>query len=65
LDRIDRNIEQVVESVVEGNRQLLIAEERQKSGRAAKCIRLLWAMIFLNILWIVFKTWLFMPSSKE
>ena len=50
LDRIDYNIENVQTATREANKELLKAEETQKSSRIQKCILALVAFIVLNIL---------------
>merc|ERR1711920_1118541 len=49
LDRIDYNIEQVVEQSKDANIQLAKAEKSQKSNRAMKCIILL---VIINLILI-------------
>lgn len=49
LDRIDFNIEQVVDQSIEANKQLQKAEKTQKSARAMKCILFL---VMINLMLI-------------
>mmetsp|Transcript_9305 Transcript_9305/g.12027 ORF Transcript_9305/g.12027 Transcript_9305/m.12027 type:complete len:231 (-) Transcript_9305:1472-2164(-) len=51
LDRIDYNMEAVVEQTKEGIRQLEKAEEAQKSGRPMKCI--IFLLILISILTLI------------
>lgn len=55
LDRIDFNMEQVVEHTKEGLGQLAKAEKHQKSARPIKCIALLLFLIAVMITILVFK----------
>jgi syntaxin 16 len=55
LDRIDYNMEQVVEHTREGISQLLVAEESQKSATGIKCIVILVLLICLCILILYYK----------
>jgi syntaxin 16 len=55
LDRIDFNMEQVVEHTKEGVHQLVRAEENQKSAKATRCIVCLLCAIFVMILILVIK----------
>merc|ERR1712039_659451 len=50
LDRIDYNIEQVVDGVSTANEQIRRTEKSQKSNRAMKCIILL---VIINLILIV------------
>jgi len=50
LDRIDYNMENVVHDTKEANKELVKAEEAQKSARVQKCILALVAFIILNLL---------------
>ena len=50
LDRIDYNMENVVHDTNEANKELVKAEEAQKSARVQKCILALVAFIILNLL---------------
>lgn len=50
LDRIDYNMEHVVHDTKEANKELVKAEEAQKSARVQKCILALIAFIILNLL---------------
>ena len=50
LDRIDYNIENVAKDTREANKELVKAEETQKSSRLQKCILILVAFIVLNLL---------------
>merc|ERR1711862_26196 len=50
LDRIDYNIEQVVEQSKDANRELVLAEKNQKNNRAMKCI---FALVIANMILIV------------
>lgn len=55
LDRIDYNMEMVVERTKEGNKELTIAEKHQKSSRPLKCMAFLVFMIIIMIIILVFK----------
>lgn len=55
LDRIDFNMEQVVEHTKEGVHQLVRAEENQKSAKATKCIIFLLIAIFVMIVILFLK----------
>ncbi|GAB5030018.1 qa-syp4 tlg2p syntaxin 16-type [Nannochloropsis oceanica] len=55
LDRIDFNMEQVVEHTKEGVHQLVRAEENQKSAKATRCIVCLLCAIFVMILILIIK----------
>ncbi|TMW58716.1 hypothetical protein Poli38472_010275 [Pythium oligandrum] len=55
LDRIDYNMEQVVEQTEKGLVELEKAEEMQKSSRPMKCIGLLLVLIFLMTVILVLK----------
>mmetsp|Transcript_30565 Transcript_30565/g.48056 ORF Transcript_30565/g.48056 Transcript_30565/m.48056 type:complete len:191 (+) Transcript_30565:398-970(+) len=55
LDRIDYNMELVVESTKEGITQLEKAEKNQKSARPLKCIAFLVAMIVLMLVLLIMK----------
>jgi syntaxin 16 len=55
LDRIDFNMEQVVEHTAEGVSQLRQAEEKQKSAMPIKCIALLLILIAIMIVILVLK----------
>lgn len=55
LDRIDYNMEAVVEQTKEGIRQLEKAEEAQKSGRPMKCIIFLLILIAVLTLILILK----------
>jgi syntaxin 16 len=50
LDRIDHNIGNVQENTKQATVQLRKAEEQQRQGSAMKCIFILLALIFLNLL---------------
>lgn len=50
LDRIDYNMENVVKDTQNANKELVKAEETQKSSRIQKCILALVAFIVLNLL---------------
>ena len=50
LDRIDYNMENVVKDLKQANKELVKAEETQKSSRVQKCILMLVAFIVLNLL---------------
>ncbi len=55
LDRIDFNMEQVVESTAVGVEQLRQAEEKQKSATPQKCIMVLLGLCFIMITILIFK----------
>ncbi|PFH38196.1 SNARE domain-containing protein [Besnoitia besnoiti] len=55
LDRIDYNVEQVLENTTQANVQLRKAEENQRSGRAAKCIMFLVITIFFLLVLLIMK----------
>lgn len=55
LDRIDFNMEQVVEHTKEGVHQLVRAEENQKSAKATRCIVCLLCSIFVMVLTLIIK----------
>lgn len=55
LDRIDYNMEQVVEQTEKGLVELEKAEQIQKSSRPMKCIGLLLGLIFIMTLLLVLK----------
>ena len=55
LDRIDYNMEAVVEHTREGIQQLEKAETHQKSARPLKCIVFLLALIALLLLILIWK----------
>ncbi|GMH63716.1 hypothetical protein TrST_g12034 [Triparma strigata] len=55
LDRIDFNMEQVVEHTKEGIKQLEKAEEHQKSARPIKCIACLLIMIAVMLTILILK----------
>ena len=55
LDRIDFNMEQVVEHVEEGIKQLEKAEEYQKSARPKWCIAILLFLITCLLVFLVLK----------
>lgn len=55
LDRIDYNMEQVVEQTEKGIDELEKADVSQKNSRPIKCIGLLLAMIFIMIVLLVLK----------
>eukprot|EP01138_Halocafeteria_seosinensis_P005030 gb/GECG01005143.1/.p1 GENE.gb/GECG01005143.1/~~gb/GECG01005143.1/.p1 ORF type:complete len:340 (+),score=59.28 gb/GECG01005143.1/:1-1020(+) len=55
LDRIDYNMEQVVESTRQGMEQLDKAESSQKSARPMKCILFLMFLIIILTIWLVVK----------
>lgn len=55
LDRIDYNMEQVVEQTEKGIVELEQAEKIQKSNRPAKCIGLLLVLIFIMTLLLILK----------
>ena len=55
LDRIDFNMEQVVEHTKEGVHQLVRAEENQKSAKATRCIICLLCAIFVMVLILIIK----------
>lgn len=55
LDRIDYNMEQVVERTSQGVTQLMKAEENQKSSTSFRCIVILLVLIFLMLLILIFK----------
>ena len=52
LDRIDYNMENVVKDTAQANKELVKADETQKSSRIQKCILALVAFIILNLLLI-------------
>ncbi|KAF1772099.1 Syntaxin-16 [Phytophthora cactorum] len=62
LDRIDYNMEQVVEQTEKGIEELEKAEETQKNSRPVKCIGLLLVMIFVMTVLLVLKHSLCNPS---
>jgi len=53
LDRIDYNIERVVDQSMEANKQLKKAEDKQKSYRAMKCIL---ALVIINMILTIILT---------
>ena len=55
MDRIDFNMEQVVEHTKEGLKQLDKAEQHQKSARPIKCIMLLLFLISIMLTALVLK----------
>ncbi|CBZ55977.1 CBR-SYN-16 protein, related [Neospora caninum Liverpool] len=55
LDRIDYNVEQVLQNTTQANVQLRKAEENQRSGRAAKCIVFLVITIFFLLVLLIMK----------
>ena len=55
LDRIDFNMEQVVEHTKEGIKQLEKAEQHQKSARPLKCIGCLLVMIAVMLTILILK----------
>ena len=55
LDRIDYNMEQVVEQTEKGIDELEKAEATQKNSRPMKCISMLLGMIFLMTVLLVLK----------
>merc|ERR1712094_108915 len=55
LDRIDYNMEQVVEHAKAGVKQLQKAEEYQKSARPKWCIAILLVLITILMIWIIVK----------
>ncbi|GMF64542.1 unnamed protein product [Phytophthora lilii] len=55
LDRIDYNMEQVVEQTEKGIEELEKAEQTQKNSRPMKCIGLLLIMIFIMTVLLVLK----------
>ncbi|CAH0479249.1 unnamed protein product [Peronospora belbahrii] len=55
LDRIDYNMEQVVEQTEKGIEELEKAEKTQKNSRPMKCIGLLLVMIFIMTVLLVLK----------
>ncbi|KAG5177676.1 soluble NSF attachment protein receptor [Tribonema minus] len=55
LDRIDYNMEQVVEHTKEGVVQLQKAEEHQKSAMPLKCIAVLVFLIFVMVIVLILK----------
>ncbi len=55
LDRIDYNMETVVESTKEGISQLEKAEKSQKNARPMKCIMCLSITIFILLLILILK----------
>ncbi len=55
LDRIDFNMEQVVESTTVGVEQLREAEEKQKNATPRKCIAVLLILITIMSIILVFK----------
>jgi syntaxin 16 len=50
LDRIDYNMENVAKDTAAANKELVRADETQKSGRVQKCLLALIAFIILNLL---------------
>ncbi|KFG46692.1 SNARE domain-containing protein [Toxoplasma gondii GAB2-2007-GAL-DOM2] len=55
LDRIDYNVEQVLQNTAQANVQLRKAEENQRSGRAAQCIVFLVITIFFLLVLLIMK----------
>lgn len=55
LDRIDYNMEQVVEQTEKGIVELEKAEATQKNNRPMKCIGLLLVLIFIMTLLLILK----------
>lgn len=55
LDRIDYNMEQVVDTTKKGMEQLDKAEASQKSARPMKCILFLMLLIIVLTIWLVIK----------
>lgn len=55
LDRIDYNMEQVVERTTTGVKELEIAEKIQKNNRPVKCILILLGLIFFFLILLVEK----------
>ena len=55
LDRIDYNMENVARDTATANKELVKADETQKSGRVQKCILALIAFIIFNLLIITFR----------
>ncbi|RLN44006.1 hypothetical protein BBJ28_00009726 [Nothophytophthora sp. Chile5] len=62
LDRIDYNMEQVVEQTEKGIEELEKAEKTQKNSRPMKCIGLLLVMIFVMTLLLVLKHSMFLTD---
>ncbi|RLN89601.1 hypothetical protein BBJ28_00011587, partial [Nothophytophthora sp. Chile5] len=62
LDRIDYNMEQVVEQTEKGIEELEKAEKTQKNSRPMKCIGLLLVMIFVMTLLLVLKHSIFLTG---
>jgi len=56
LDRIDHNMEQAVEHSKQGVKELIKAEEYQKSARPIKCMALLMVLIVVCVIIIIAKT---------
>lgn len=56
LDRIDYNIEQTVERVQDGVKQLVVAEKYQKSARPICCMAILMVLIVICVIIIAVKT---------
>jgi len=57
LDRIDYNMEAVVEHTREGIQQLEKAEKQQKSARPLKCIMCLLSTIAVLLILLILKHW--------
>ena len=55
LDRIDYNMETVVETTRRGNMELETAEKYQKSNRASKCITILVVLILVFMVILAMK----------
>jgi len=53
LDRIDYNVEQVVQHVEKAHKELIVANTEQKKSRTKYCILLLLMMIFIVVILFV------------
>ena len=55
LDRIDYNIEQTLEHTTKANKELEIADKRQKCTRATSCIMIIIMLILVLLIALVIK----------
>lgn len=55
LDRIDYNIEQTLDNVIQGNQELEAAEKHQRCTRATGCILLMIVCIVILALALILK----------